>query len=530
MKLASILPRLTLLSMFAASAVACSAAVEDTVSADEGEEDLTSLTALSREVKFGGVVYVERGASDATILSAVRTQTKTAFGPLREAGIAVNSRELKEVNPDTFAKREVTVVDTAVANDRGKPALEVRYTYVDSGVVDKKLARRSSIPLAVLSPGHGSQSERILTECTANDSHARDFASSLWYVFNPNLAGCKAAIKAESEKVGAERAKLRDVQVQVSRAEAERLYVPVTVALGANKTNTGASYPEYHRLYKGGVEQGALVVSLVYGTIDHETHANPGDDYGYSQFMDNMNEVFKSRPGFKLIKSEGEDISRITLASGKSFDAVTFQEIVALESSGGFRNATYSEQEEVKNIVATRINRKWLTFELPVKVAVGTEAPRAFKLKLLTYFGADSDSTPHKFGIKNSDVFIYNGHSYIGAGPLDPSRFTAADFPKSYQILFIDGCVSYNYYEKDYFPMKEGGTANLELITNGLEAPSYQSGLALGRFVTRLLDGTSASYRDLLTAAQATDSLRVVDGELGNAFTPRKYPIKVTAP
>src|SRR6185369_9324902 len=137
----------------------------------------------------------------------------------------------------------------------------------------------------------------------------------------------------------------------------------------------------------------------------------------------------------------------------------------------------------------------------------------------------EGDSTPHKRGIKTSDVFIYNGHSYIGYGPLDPSRFSASDFPSSYQILFIDGCVSYNYYEADYFPLKEGGTKNLELITNGLEAPAYHSGYALGRFVNLLTGGSQASYKNLLAAAEETDPLRVVDGEVDNTYKPSKKKI-----
>lgn len=494
----------------------------------DSEDDLTSLTALSREVRFSGVVYVARGASTDTILRAVHAQTKTAFGPLREASIAVNNRELKGVDPATFVKRDVDVIDTAASPlGAGSPMTEVRYTYVDNGVVDKLYARRTSVSLAVLNPSYTSQSERILTECTANDSHARDFASSLWYVFDPSGTTCKNAIKAESEKVATERGKIRDVRTQVAKAEVDRLYLPIRIALGANKTNRGTSYPEYHRLYKGGVEQDALVVSLVYGMIDHESHGNPSEDYAWGQLMDNLNEVYKTRPGLKLVRTEGESLSTLRLASGKTFDNVDFKEIVDLDNGRGFRGVSSAEATEVRNLVGTRIARKWLTFEAPVKVKVGSEAERDFKQKLIVYYGADSDSTPHKFAIKNSDVFLYNGHSYIGFGPLDPSRFTAADFPKSYQILFIDGCVSYNYYEKDYIPLKEGGTANLDLITNGVEAPSFRSGFALGRFVSTLLGGTNASYKELLAAASATDSLRVVDGEVDNVFRPTTTPVTV---
>jgi hypothetical protein len=161
-------------------------------------------------------------------------------------------------------------------------------------------------------------------------------------------------------------------------------------------------------------------------------------------------------------------------------------------------------------------------------VQIGTAPAQSFTLEIQAYFGSESDATPHKRAIKTSDVFLYNGHSYIGYGPLDPSNFSASDFPSSYQIIFVDGCVSYNYYEKDYLPLKSGGTKNLELITNGLEAPAWHSGYALGKFISRMFDGTQASYLDLLTAANATDSLRVVDGEIDNKYSPAATPIKLS--
>ena len=87
--------------------------------------------------------------------------------------------------------------------------------------------------------------------------------------------------------------------------------------------------------------------------------------------------------------------------------------------------------------------------------------------------------------------------------------------------------MSYNYYEKDYFPLKQGGSKDLDLITNGVEAPSYRSGHAMGQFLIALLGG-QASYRELLLAAKDTESLRVVDGELDNTFRPEATPIRIS--
>jgi hypothetical protein len=45
----------------------------------------------------------------------------------------------------------------------------------------------------------------------------------------------------------------------------------------------------------------------------------------------------------------------------------------------------------------------------------------------------------------------------------------------------------------------------------------------------KLLDGRASSYRDLLLAAEATEALRVVDGELDNEYRPDRYRITITA-
>src|SRR5262245_14728932 len=132
-----------------AGLLACSSSDETATN----DDDLTSITARSRELKFEGVVYVEPDATDEIIQGAVRTQTQSAFGPLLHKDIGVNSRELAAIDPRTFKRRKVTMFDTNKADDAGKPLLEVKYTYTDNAVVPVALSRRSSLPLALLGPG-----------------------------------------------------------------------------------------------------------------------------------------------------------------------------------------------------------------------------------------------------------------------------------------------------------------------------------------------------------------------------------------
>ncbi len=514
---------LAAVSLLALTAAAgCSADMGDL---DTEDQELTSLSARSRSLTFDGYVYVDANASDTAILSAVRAQTQTAFGALRTAEIGVNSRELKDVDPKTFKKTTVTVVDPSVANDPGKKMLKVTYRYTDNAVVPVSMARRTSLTSAVMNGSYRYQTQRILKECTANDSEAQEFSSSIWYVFEPRLASCKSAISAEKKQIATDQGKVGTTKTP--KSEVERLYIPITVRLGADKTNKGNSYPEYDRLYAGGVQKDKVVIGLVSGLIDHG-NTDETQDSGFNEFADELRESFRGHT-WKLVKSEpAEDFTKVTVGT-KTYTFNGIQDWLNWKDGSGFpAGVSYSDRDALVSAVSKKILRHWLTFEAPVTVKVGTNAAKPVTLVIQAYFGSESGQEPHKRAIKTSDVYIYNGHSYIGYGPLDPSNFSTSDFPSSYQIMFIDGCVSYNYYEKDYLPLKSGGTKNLELITNGLEAPSWRSGYAVGQFVSTLVNGKQASYKDLLTAAEATDSLRVVDGEIDNKYVPSATPITVT--
>lgn len=519
--------RTALLPLFALAMAPLVGCVDEGTTADDA--NLTSVQARSRELKFEGRVYVEPGTDDTQILYQVHRQTKTAFGPLRTSDVAVNNRELLGVDPLTFVKREVEVVDTTDPSATPKAMVEVTYTYVDDAVVPSRMATRSSLAGAVLRPDYQGESDRILKECTPNDKHSQDFASALWYVFEPSLSSCGKAITAESDVIVAARAELTDAATQVPLVEVERLYLPVTFALGADKTNDGKSYPEYDRLYSGGVKPGKLVISVLNGLIDHDASGKLNEDSGYGEWLDTLDEIIEARPGFRVVDVEGGvDITKYTLASGKSV-TLDLPGIIDLHQGSGPSDLSYTEERELDTLVAERVADRWITLEVQATVKIGTKKTKPVAIQILAYFGHAESTPPFKFAIKNSDVFLYNGHSMIGSGPLDPRNFSSSDFPSTYQILFIDGCVSYNYYEADYIPLKTGGTKNLDLITNAIESPSYRSGYALGRFVATLIDGSSASYLDLLESAEATGSgLRVVDGELDNTYDPAKKAIKLT--
>ncbi len=512
---------LTKLSLFALMALsaACSGNAND--GTDDTEDDLTSASARARKLTFTGYVYVDENASDDDILSAVRAQTQTAFGALRTAEVGVASRELKDVDASTFKKTKITVASPS--SKTTKTMEKVTYVYNDAAVVPVAMATRTALSTAVMNPDYASQNARILTECTANDDEAKEFENSIWYVFDPSVDGCHAAIAKEQKTIDADTAKI--ATGDVAQSEIDRLYVPITVKLSSAKTLGGTTYPEYDRLWAGGVKSNRLVISFVNGLIDDKSYDHMSQDSAWGEWIDQVREATKDRD-FKVASTDdNSDLSTYTVGGKTVTLPGGFLDVVNDNLPSGV------DRDALLGAVADKVTYHWIHFEAPVSVKIGSGSTKNVTIELMTYFGSGGDQGPHKYAIKNSDVFIYNGHSYIGYGPLDPSNFTADDFPSSYQMLFIDGCVSYNYYNHGYYDLKQGGTKNLDMVVNGMEAPSWHSGYALGRFTHELIDGSQQSYLKLLKAAVDTDevggSLRVVDGEVDNKYKPTKTPIVV---
>jgi len=516
-----------LLLLLTAAAAGCA---DEADHAAGDSDDLTSLTARQRILELEGLVYVEPGTSDDAILTAVHVQTQSAFGALLASKVAVRSREVQNVDPSTFVKRDVRVVGEGGGDPR--PMVEVKYAYKDEAVIPVDLARHSSLSLALLSKGGVGHVGAIVEACTKNDTEARNDAQNglLWYDFDPTRASCRRAIDREQRTIDEDTARLEDPRSMVARSRVERVYLPTAMRLGRADTAERATYPEYDRLFSGG-ESGALVVELVVGRLEHD-HVEAIKDDGYYQWMDTLGTIFTAHPEFTLTEIEPRvDVSTVTVG-GRRIENLSFADFVrwTVYQDGFPEGLSASDRKTLAKTVADQLDKHWVTFEKKVKVSVGDAPPRDLTLRIETYFGVEEDIAPHKRALSRGDVVVYNGHSYIGYGPLDPGNFRPSSFTRGYQLVWFDSCVSYNYYEKDFFALKEGGSKNLDMITNGLEAPTYQSGEAQGGLIARLLDGSMPSYQTLLESARSTDSLRVVDGEIDNAYHPSRVNVRVTPP
>jgi hypothetical protein len=522
--------RLAVLSAVVAALAGCSAGDDATT---DDENDLTSLTARQRTLTFDGVVYVDPGSNDDVILGAARKQTQTAFGALLAQQVAVRSREVQNVDAGSFKKRDVLVVDTNVAGDPGKPMLEVKYKYTDEAVIPVALARHTSLSLALLAQGAEHEWKTILPDCTKNDKEAREDAEGglLWYDFDPTRAACRQAIDREQRTIDKDTSKLTNKSKMVPASRATRLFLPTAMRLVRAATAEKATYPEYDKLFGGGVDPNALTAALVVGRLAHD-HTEALKDGGYYEWMDMLGVIFTKHPEFEMKKIEpAETLGSVTVGTRK-IEGLTFKNFIqwTVYDTGYPSGLSAAEKTELKTKVANKLDNHWVTFEKRVKVAIGDAPPKDLTLRIETLFGVEENPEPHRRAVKRGDVVVYNGHSYIGYGPLDPDNFRATSFPSSYQLFWFDSCVSYNYYEKDFFLLKEGGSKKLDIITNGLEAPEYRSGEAQGNLIGKLFDGSMPSYQALLQSAEATDSLRVVDGEIDNTYHPSRVKIRVTAP
>lgn len=522
---------LSLATLCALTVAACNAPTDAT--AEGSEDDLTSLTARQRALTFEGLVYVPVGATDEAIVEVARKQTQTAFGALLNQKIAVQSRELQTIDVGSFRKRAITVFDTGAPGAAGEPMTEVRYVYRDNAVVPVESARRTTLPSAVLGTAHTGAINKIVEACTKNDKEARDDAAGglLWYDFDPGRSTCRRMMEAEQRAIDADTAKLEDPKTQVSKSRVNRLMLPTTMRLARAENATTATYPEYDKLFSGGVRADTLTLALVVGRLGHK-RVEAYKDGGYYEWMAALEEIFRALPGFELKQIEpNEALDQVTVGNRKITE-LSFAKFVewTIYDTGWPSGVTGAERTELKQKVGAKLDNHWLTFERKVKVTIGNGPEKDFTLRIDTLFGVEEDQAPHKRALRGADVVVYNGHSYIGYGPLDPGNFTRESFPSTYQLFFFDSCVSYNYYEKDFFALKTGGSKNLDLMTNGLEAPEYLSGEAEGKLIAKLLSGDMPSYQTLLALAKDTDSLRVVDGEIDNAYRPTRVPIRVSTP
>ena len=527
-------------ALAAALASACGGAApgeEDLLDND----DLTSLTAVEKALSFDSYVDLPASTADAQIDQAVHASLRAAFGAFRTAGVGLNDRELRHnLDPSKYVKTALTLASGASQTRY----VRVRYHYTDRAVVAKGDASRTTMKIATLAPDYQTNriAELLDTDgCSDGGHEAAEFRDAAWYIFNPNTSRCLQANAAEQKAIDAERTALTLAAGQIGPKEARRLFFPALVKLDP-VAGAPLKYPEYDRLLGLTLaSKSKLIVQGINGQLADwaDPNAVKGlDDEGYTEFLKQLRIILAARPELKTTSvSGGTDLFHYTV-EGKQVTA-GWSDLFKWNLDGaGFPSgfSSYAQQRALLQAVYDKVFQKQIVFQAPMVVKSGATSKK-ITVEVRMYYGDDgSSSEPFRAAFKEADVFVYNGHSYIGHGPMDPGNFRASDFKKGYQILVFDSCVSFNYYEKGFIDLKSG-TRNLDLITNGLASATSDSGGSMGRLVAALIDGKGNSYPQVLKAAQFAegwgsytgDALRVVDGELDNPWTPQKRPFTLTA-
>ena len=520
----------------------------DGASDQHGEDDLTSVSGSQRSLTFQGMFYVPYGTSASTISVMAQTQAKAAFGALRTANMAASSAYMTGIVPGSITQLPVNVMDTAHPGSKNSAAIRVTYMYKDEAIVPKTNTS-SAFATALLQPNYASNDTIIRRDCTPGETE--ETGEPVWYSLNTTVAACQADISAEATAIESDRTKLPPPAGYkypwITQSELTRTFFPTVFALGSDTTNTNVSYPEYDKLYGGteGVEPGKLVIGIIEGYVTHKAipseaalqgkFANPDgslayDGYVFEEFMQAISAALSTHAAF----APTSPVTLAYTANGHAYSYASFAQLAAFAASPTENADTDALMQEIM----TAASKTWLTFEAPVTVtATKSGVAHPLTLKLQAYFGTDEENVSvFKTAFKHNDVLGYMGHSYTGHGPYAPGNIVASDFASGYQLMFFNGCVSYNYYDQSFFAMKAGGTKNLDLITNSIEGEFTSQE---GTFAAAIFDGTLPNYTQILTRLEdssanfgsgndrAYDPFRVVDGELDNVYSPSVTPITI---
>ena len=194
--------------------------------------------------------------------------------------------------------------------------------------------------------------------------------------------------------------------------------------------------------------------------------------------------------------------------------------------------ATGAKRDDLLRQVIANFRDRWIVWSMPVTVKRGSDT-RNMTVEIRTWWGLEDGSPEIREHARwryleafwHADVFSYTGHSHFGHGPLEPWEYSGANFPDRYQVMLVNSCLSFNYYDEDFLAMHPGGSSKLDIVVNGLPAYWLGMGQATGAYVGALVSG-NGTWRQLLSGMavdlpweQHYDPMRAVNGELDNTFT-----------
>jgi len=522
------MPRFAWISLVCALALGCS---DGSVSSND---DLTGTSSVERPVSFTSWVYVAPSASDGDIATAIAREIKTALGALRDTKVAFDDRgALSNVDPSKWTRTLVDVYDPATQQKTGQ-VLKVTYPYSDKAVVTKALANQSAVDFTMLAGDYSQHATTLIQSCSDDTTTDVD---SLWYHFQPSLGSCQSLMNDETSRIQSEQSALSGHPGAIGPSEAGRWFQPVTAKLGAANAPKQNYYPEYDRLFGVGTNKSQLLVYAFFGVDSDET--NPDDILGQEAFRF-LRTMLSAQPNFRVVSTNPQAMLLDFWVGGTKLANVTYDDIFrwVLDQTGYPAEVgnDASKIADLRKQAAAKLAERWIYWDLPIQVN-----GQKLTVEVRSYYGQEDGSPDARQHAQwryleafwYGDVFLYNGHSHFGHGPLEPTLYGPQNFNDRYQIMMINSCLSYNYYHEDFFKMKPGGSKNLEIVVNGSPSYVWGGGEATANFLVGLLSGKQPAYVDLLQSTHLDlpwgendyDPMRVVDGELDDVYSPKVTPI-----
>ena len=495
--------------------------------------DLTSVDGIEHTIEFDAFVDVAPGAGDDVARTAIHRQLKSALGALREQGVGVADRD---------AQRNLATMTLVRARKQvagGGEVDRVRYHYRDVALVERTQLPTGPVDLTLLFGDYPAHAADLQPACV---DEATD-GDSLWYHYAPRRTACRTVIAAEQSAINAEVPQLADPQTQIGRADAGRRFLATRATLTA-ATAAPTAWPEHDRLwgFAGDTSRTKLVVYAFFG-VDHDL-ADPKDS-GLVEYLRFQRELRTRLATLHVTETSPSAWLLDFTIDGQRLAGITWADVERWVIDGtGFPAAigtSTTKRAELLRQVITAFSERWIVWSMPVTAHRGG-GDRAMTVEIRTWHGWEDGSPEIREHARwryleafwHADVFAYTGHSHFGHGPLEPWEYSGANFPNRYQVFLFNSCLSFNYYDEDFLAMHPGGSAQLDVVVNGLPAYWQGMGQASANYVAGVLSGTQ-SWRQVLSSMAVNlpwqagyDPMRAVNGELGNAFTPAGGAITLT--
>ena len=500
-------------------------------------DDLTSVGGNAKTLEWDAFVYADPSADDATLQAIIARQVKSSLGSLREISIGISDRGASHnLDPAGWTRDLVDIVDKTGATV-GR-ALRVRYHYKDTALVAKNADPGAAFTFTVLVGDYTQQAASSALQPACVDE-ATD-GDSLWYHFQPGQPACLGLQQTEAQAIATDGANLKTGQI--AEADAQRRFEMVRAKL-TPLAGAPTKYPEYDRLWGFGSDRRKLIVYAFVGVTsdEHDSH-----DEGAIEYQRLLRTLRAQYPQLSVTYTQPSAFLLDFYVDGQKLPNVTWEDVQKWMIDEQYPPQVGSDAHKIEALrqqVIANFSERFIYWDLPVTVTRNGDT-RSMTVEIRTFWGKEDGDPDAKQRAEwryleafwYGDVFAYAGHSHFGHGPLEPTNYNGGNFPDRYQVMLVNSCLSYNYYDLDFIAMHPEQSRDLEVVMNGLPAWWNGMGESTGRYILGLLDGTNKSWAQLLDSMRIVDPygnagyepMRGVNGELDNVFDPAEGAIAVT--